>query len=143
MLDCYLFFDGRCAEAMRFYERALGARIEALMTYADSPQPSECGGGAAAGAAGSDRIMHASLRLGDRILMASDHPPGMPAGPVGGFAVALDYPTAAEARKVFDRLAEGGTVQMPMARTFWSEAFGMLVDAYGTPWMVGGGALKT
>lgn len=140
MLDCYLFFDGRCAEAMRFYERALGAKVEALMTYADSPEPHDCGGGP--GGAGADRIMHASLRLGDRILMASDHPPGMPASPVSGFAVSLDYPTAAEARKVFDRLAEGGTVRMPMTKTFWSEAFGMLVDAYGTPWMVGGGALQ-
>lgn len=140
MLDCYLFFDGRCAEAMRFYERALGGKLEALMTYADAPESNDCAGGAGPQATG--RSMHASLRLGDRILMASDHPPGMPASPVSGFAVALDYPTAAEARQVFDRLAEGGTVRMPMAKTFWTEAFGMLVDVYGTPWMVGGGPLK-
>lgn len=138
MLDCYIFFNGRCAEAMRFYERTLGGKIDAMLTYAESPDPEQCGGPAA-----KDLIMHASLRVGERLLMASDQPPGARPLPMSGFAVALDYPTAAEARRIFDLLAKGGTVQMPMTETFWTEAFGMLVDAYGTPWMVGGGARST
>ena len=72
--------------------------------------------------------------------MASDVPPGMDAKPMSGFALSLNYPTAAEARRIFDLLADGGSVTMPMQKTFWSEAFGMLTDRFGTPWMVGGGA---
>lgn len=135
VLDNYLFFDGRCAEAMRFYERTLGGKLEALMTYADSPEPNACTAGA------EKLVMHAALKLDGRTLMASDVPPGMGAAkPMAGFALALNYPTAAEARRVFDQLATGGSVTMPMQKTFWSESFGMLTDAYGTPWMVGGGA---
>lgn len=133
-LDNYLFFNGRCAEAMRFYERTLGGKLEALMTYADSPDPQHCGGPGA-----GDLVMHASLLVDGRRLMASDQPPGHPPAPMAGFAVSLNYPTAAEARRTFDRLADGGTVRMPMAKTFFAEAFGMLEDRFGTPWMVGGG----
>jgi len=136
-LDSYLFFDGQCTEAMRFYERTLGGRMEALMTYAQSPDPSTCAPG------DKDRVMHACIVLPDgRMLMASDSPSGMHK-PMGGFALALNYPTADEARKVFDTLAAGGSVLMPMGKTFWTEAFGMLTDRFGTPWMVGGGAQAT
>ena len=133
MLDTYLFFDGQCAEAMRFYERSLGGQLEALLTYADSPDPQQCAAG------GGDRVMHARLRVDGRALMASDQPPGAPPQPAGGYAVSLQYATAAEARPVFDRLAEGGTVRMPLQKTFFAESFGMLVDRFGVPWMVGGG----
>jgi PhnB protein len=133
-LDSYLFFDGQCAEAMRFYERTLGGRMESLMTYAQSPDPAACPPG------DKDRVMHASVVLPDgRMLMASDSPAGMHK-PMAGFALALNYPTADEARKVFDALSAGGSVMMPMGKTFWTEAFGMLTDRFGTPWMVGGGA---
>jgi PhnB protein len=133
MLDSYLFFDGTCAEAMQFYQRTLGGTMQAMMTYGESPEPEQCPPGA------KDRIMHACLVLDGRMLMASDSPAGMHK-PMGGFALSLNYPTAAEARRVFDALAEGGAVMMPVTRTFWTEAFGMLTDRFGTPWMVGGGA---
>ena len=135
MLDSYLFFDGQCAEALRFYERTLGGKLEALMTYAESPQPNP--------ACGSDpeRIMHACLLLDGRMLMASDMPPGQGAVRPGGFALALNYPSAAEANRVFDALSAGGSVTMPPQKTFWAETFGMFTDRFGTPWMVGGGAL--
>lgn len=133
MLDSYLFFDGQCADAMRFYQRTLGGTLQPLMTYAQSPQPSQCPPGAA------DRIMHACLMLDGRMLMASDAPPGMHK-PMGGFSLALNYPTAAEADRIFQALADGGTVLMPPGRTFWAETFGMVTDRFGTPWMVSGGA---
>jgi PhnB protein len=132
--DSYIFFNGQCAEAMRFYERTLGGKIETLMTYADAP-PSEqqqC-------PAPSDHVMHARLVVEGRALMASDQPPGAPAQAMAGFALSLQYASADEARRIFDRLSEGGKVQMPLAKTFFADTFGMLVDRFGTPWMVGGG----
>jgi PhnB protein len=135
VLDSYLFFDGRCAEAMRFYERTLGGKLGPVMTYGDSPEPEHCPAGA------KDLVMHTALELDGRLLMASDVPPGMGGGakPMAGFALSLNYPTAAEARRIFDLLANGGSVTMPMTKTFWAESFGMLTDKFGTPWMVGGG----
>lgn len=132
-LDTYLFFDGRCAEAMRFYERTLGGKLEALMTYADSPEPDRCPAGS------RDLVMHARLVLDGRALMASDLPHGSPAQPMGGFALSLQYPSPQEASRIFDALAQGGRVDMAMQKTFWAESFGMLVDRFGTAWMVGGG----
>lgn len=132
-LDSYIFFDGQCADAMRFYERTLGGRMEMMMSYAQSPDPEACPPG------DPNRVMHASIALPDgRRLMASDSPEGMHQ-PMAGFALALNYPTADEARRVFDALAAGGSVTMPLGKTFWAEAFGMLTDRFGTPWMVGGG----
>ena len=133
VLDSYLFFNGNCAEAMRFYERTLGGKIEMMMTYGESPQPEHCPAGS------KDRIMHARLVLDGRALMASDTPAGESNPGMNGFALSLNYPTPAEARRVFDALAAGGKVTMAMEKTFWSEAFGMLSDRFGTPWMVGGG----
>ncbi|WBY01396.1 VOC family protein [Ramlibacter tataouinensis] len=134
-LDCYIFFDGQCAEAMRFYERTLGGRMETFMTYAQSPQPEHCPPGSA------DRIMHASLLLeGERRLMASDSPAGQHKAAMAGFGLALNYPTAQEAQRIFAALSAGGSVTMPMSKTFWTEAFGMCSDRFGTPWMVSGGA---
>ena len=134
VLDNYLFFGGNCEEAMRFYERTLGGKLQTLLTYGDSPVPDQ----QACTASQKDRIMHACLVLDGRMLMASDVPPGM-YQPKAGFAVSLNYTTADEARPVFDKLSEGGQVMMPFGKTFWADGFGMVSDRFGTPWMVGGG----
>lgn len=132
-LEAYLFFDGNCAEAMRFYEKSLGGKMEAMLTYADSPDHSHA-------PPGSDgRIMHACLQFDDRRLMASDSMPGQPYKGMSGFSLSLVYPTVAEAKRVFEALGKDGKVFMPMDKTFWVESFGMLTDRYGTPWMVSGG----
>ena len=133
-LDNYIHFDGQCAEAMRFYERTLGGKLQTLLTYGESPVPDQ----QACTASQKDRIMHACLVLDGRMLMASDVPPGM-YQPKAGFAVSLNYTKADEARPVFDKLSEGGQVMMPFGKTFWAEGFGMFSDRFGTPWMVGGG----
>lgn len=131
-LDTYLFFDGNCADAMRFYERTLGGKLQ-LMTHAESPMAAQTPPGSA------NRIMHARLELDGRLLMASDSMVGQPYERMKGFSLSLIYPTVAEAQRMFAALAEGGQVTMPIAKTFWAEAFGMLVDRFGTPWMVNGG----
>jgi PhnB protein len=133
VLDSYLFFNGNCADAMRFYERTLGGKLEAVMTYGESPEPEQCPPGA------KDLVMHASMKLGDRTLMASDVPASMGPKPMAGFALSLFYDSPEEARRTFDALSQGGSVTMPMTKTFWADTFGMLVDRFGTPWMVGGG----
>lgn len=135
VLDSYLFFNGNCAEAMRFYERTLGGKLEAMLTYGESPDPEACPPG------DRNRIMHASLLVDGRRLMASDTP-GEDAKPMQGFALALNYAAADEARRAFDALSQGGSVLMPMGPTFWVESFGMLTDRFGTQWMVGGGKQK-
>jgi PhnB protein len=134
MLDSYLFFDGQCAEAMRFYERVTGGTLKAMMKYSESP-PGQCPPGS------ENRIMHASVTVGDRNLMASDSPAGQHK-PMQGFSLSLFLDTAEEAKQKFDLLAEGGTVQMPLGPTFWAKAFGMVTDRFGTPWMVSGGSLQ-
>ena len=133
VLDSYLFFSGNCAQAMRFYERTLGGKLENVMTYGQSPDPEHCPAGA------KDMVMHSSMKLGNRTLMASDVPPTMGPKPMAGFALSLMYESADEARRIFEALAQGGSVPMPMTKTFWAETFGMLADQFGTPWMVGGG----
>jgi PhnB protein len=133
-LNAYLFFDGNCAEAMRFYERLLGGKMEMMMTHAESPTAAET-----ATCAGPDRIMHARLVFDGGVLMASDAMANQPYDAMKGFTLSLIYQTADEARRVFSALADGGQIRMPMEKTFWAEAFGMLVDRFGTPWMVGGG----
>ena len=131
-LSPYLFFDGNCAEAMRFYERTLGGKLESMMTHAEAP------GGTQEPPGNSDRIMHARLVLDDGgAIMASDEMAGHPYAGMKEFKLSLTYKTAAEAQRVFDALAEGGQVNLPFQKTFWSEGFGMLVDRFGTPWMVG------
>ena len=132
-IDAYLFFDGNCAEAMRFYERTLGGKVEMMMTHGESPMAAQTPPGSA------DRIMHARMSLDGRILMASDAMAGQPYEGMKGFSLSLMFPTAAAAQPVFDALAEGGRVTMPLQKTFWADAFGMLVDRFGTPWMVNAG----
>jgi PhnB protein len=136
-LDTYIFFDGTCAEAMRFYQRTLGGELT-MMTNAESPVAAQTPPGDA------NRIMHARLTLDGRMLMASDWPSatGRPYEGMKGFSLALAYPTVAEAKRLFDALAQGGQVTMPFEKTFWAEGFGMLVDRFGTHWMVNGNTAK-
>lgn len=133
-IDTYLTFDGNCGEAMRAYERILGGKLE-LMTIGQSPMAAQSPPGSV------DRIMHARLKLGDRMLMASDGMLGAPYHGMHGFSVSLIYATVAEAQRVFDALADGGKVTMPLQKTFWVEAFGMVTDRFGTPWMLNGGKM--
>jgi len=128
-LDSYLFFDGNCADAMRFYERTLGGKLQ-LMTHAQSPMADQTPPGSA------DRIMHARLELEGGALMASDSMVGQPYGGMKGFSLSLSYPDVAQGKRTFDALADGGSVTMPFQKTFWADGFGMLVDRFGTPWMV-------
>ena len=132
-LDPYLFFDGNCAEAMRFYQQTLGGKMEAMMSYADSPMPDQCPPGS------KDRIMHACIDLNGQLLMASDCPAGQPYQGMNNVSLALTYPTVAEAKRTFDALAAGGKVVMPMAETFWADIFGMATDRFGASWMISGG----
>jgi PhnB protein len=128
-LIAYLNFDGTCAEAFQFYERCLGGKIVRMQTHADSPMADQVT------PEWGDRIIHARLVAGDAVLMGSDTPPQSPRKP-HGFAVAVQTADPAEAERVFHALAEGAAVQMPIQETFWAVRFGMLVDRFGTPWMV-------
>ncbi len=130
-LDAYLFFNGTCAAAMRFYETALSARLEMMQTFAETP-----GMQSESPESGADLIMHARLDVDGRALLASDVRPGDQHQGMHGFALSLNYPDVARARQVFDALAAGGTITMPMSETFWAQSFGMLTDKFGVPWMV-------
>jgi len=129
----YLSFNGNCAEAMRFYEKTLGGKIEMMMKFSEAPPDP------AHPKVEGDGILHASMTLEGNRLMASDMPPGMPFEPMKGMTVSLAYKTAEEGRKIFDALAAGGQVQMAYGKTFWADGFGMCVDRFGTPWMVNAG----
>jgi len=125
----YLFFDGRCEEALEFYGRTLGAQVEMLMRFRDSPDPASGPPGA------DDKIMHAAVRIGDTTVLASDgHCAGQPK--FQGFALTLSLADTAEAERVFAALTDGGQVQMPLGPTFFSPAFGMLADKFGVSWMI-------
>ena len=128
-LNPYLTFNGQCAEAFRFYERVLGGRIEGMMTHGESPiageVPSEW----------HERILHARLVVGDQVLMGSDSPPESYAKPQGLY-VSLHVDQPADGERIFQALADRGTVTMPFEKTFWAARFGMLVDRFGTPWMI-------
>jgi PhnB protein len=129
----YLAFDGNCADAVRFYERALRGKLEVLMSGADSPMKDEIPKESA------HRILHARLALpGGGLLYAGDCPEGMPYDGIKGVSIAVDYPTVGEAEQVFAALAEGGRVTMPMQPAFWAKRWGMVVDRFGTAWIVNG-----
>ncbi len=130
-IEPYLIFSGRCEEALEFYRRTLGAEIEMMMRFDESPEPLP----AEAVAPGNEKkIMHASLRIGGARVMASD---GNPAGSTfQGFSLSLSVPSEHEANKVFAALADGGSIDMPLAKTFWSPLFGLLTDRFGVSWMV-------
>jgi PhnB protein len=127
----YLFFDGKCEEAIKFYQRALGAEVNMLMRYKDGPEPPPPG----CGPQDTNKVMHAQFHIGETVVMASD---GRAAGnpKFEGFALALTVPTEAEADKAFNALAKGGKVEQPLAKTFFSAKFGMVVDKFGVFWMV-------
>lgn len=127
----YLFFNGRCEEAIEFYRGAVGAEPTMLMRYKDNPEPQP--GMVPPGA--ENKIMHASLRIGDAVVMASD---GECGGTLNfqGFSLTVSVRDEAEADRVFGALGQGGQVQMPLTKTFFSSRFGMLVDRFGVGWMV-------
>jgi len=129
----YLSFNGNCAEAVRFYERVLDGKLELLMSGAQSPMAAQMPKEFAS------RILHARLVLpGGGVLYAGDAPANMPYEGIKGVSIALNYDTTVQAQKVFDALAAGGAVTMPMQPAFWAKIFGMLVDRFGTPWIVNG-----
>lgn len=128
----YLFFDGRCEEAITFYRGALGAKVEMLMRFSDSPEPHQPG---MVPPGAENKVMHASLRIGDATVLASDgRCGGQPE--FRGMALSLTVADEAEADRAFAALAEGGQVQMPLSKTFFSRRFGMLADRFGVSWMI-------
>ncbi len=131
----YLFFDGRCEEALEYYRKTLGARIEMLMRFKDSPEP-PAPGMIPPGA--EDKVMHASFRIGETTVLASDgRCMGQPSSQrFHGFALTLTVRENAEAEQLFARLADGGQVQMPLATTFFSPRFGVVADRFGVSWMI-------
>jgi PhnB protein len=125
----YLFFDGRCEEAAEFYRRALGAEVTMLMRFKESPEP------AMAPPNAGEKVMHMSLRIGDTTVLASDGQcGGRPS--FQGFSLSLTVPNETEAERMFTSLADGGQVQMPLTKTFFSPRFGMVADRFGVSWMI-------
>ncbi len=129
-IEPYLFFDGRCDEAIAFYQRALGAQVTMLLRFRDSPEPPQ------GGMQGNEnKVMHANIRIGESTILASD---GRCLGQPNfqGFALSLTAADAAEAERLFAALGDGGQVQMPLTKTFFSPSFGMVADKFGVSWMV-------
>lgn len=137
----YLSFEGRCEEALDFYKKALGAEVKALMRFSENPDmatgnQTEASEGCVALAPGTEnKIMHSEIQIGDTQLMATD---GMNSGTANfaGTSQALIVKSAAEADRYFNALSQGGQVMMPLAKTFFSEKFGMTTDRFGVPWMI-------
>ncbi len=125
----YLFFEGNCEEAFRYYNKVFGGEITAMIPHEGSPAeahvPPEW----------KSKIMHACLEVDGAMLMASDSPPAQSSKP-GGYSVSVNIDDPQEAERVFAALADGGETSMPMAETFWAQRFGMCKDRFGTPWMV-------
>lgn len=132
-IEPYLFFDGRCEEAIEFYQQALGAKVEFMMRHSESPEPPPAG---ALPSGWEDKIMHASVHVGGALLMMSDGM-GDGEGSFTGFSLSLDCPDESLAREAFAALADGGQVRMPLGATFWAPLFGMVTDRFGVGWMVG------
>ncbi len=129
----YLSFNGNCAEAMRFYERVLGGKLDLLLRNADSPMAAQTPKEHA------DRIIHARLGLpGGASLYGGDCPPQMAYGGIHGIALTLNYDTVEQATKAFNALADGGKVSMKLQPMFWAKIWGMLTDKFGTPWIING-----
>lgn len=128
----YLFFDGRCEEAVEFYRKTLGAEVQMLMRFSESPEPHQPG----MVAPGSEnKVMHMSLRIGDSVVMGSD---GRNTGKPNfqGFSLSLSVANDAEAERLFGALSAGGRVEVPLTKTFFSSRFGMLADRFGVGWMI-------
>lgn len=131
IVQSYLFFSGRCEEALEFYKSAIGAKVDMLMRFNESPEPPPPG---MVPPGHENKVMHASFHVGETMIMASDgcgenHP-------FAGFSLSLGVATEAEADQYFNALAEGGKVDMPLEKTFWSPRYGMLTDKFGMSWMV-------
>jgi len=137
----YLSFEGRCEEALTFYKKAVGAQVEVMMRFSDAPAD---GGMSGEGMSGegcvgpmppADKVMHASFKVGDSVIMATD---GMTSGKPDfkGISLALSVKDDAEAKRMFGALGEGGTVMQPLTKTFFASSFGMVVDKFGVVWMV-------
>lgn len=137
-IQAYLFFDGRCEEALNFYRDTLGAKVEMMMRFKDNPDPpteADASNGCAQPPGSEEKIMHASFRIGDSVLMASDgNCGGHPA--FQGFALTVEAHDDDHARQLFGALSAGGQIQMPLQKTFFSSSFGMVADRFGVGWMV-------
>ena len=132
LVQPYLFFDGRCEEAVDFYRSKLGAEVTMLMRFKDSPEPHPPG---MVPPGSENKVMHSSFRIGDTTVMASDgRCMGKPS--FQGFSLSLTAANEAEAERVFASLGDGGQVQMPLAKTFFSPRFGMVADRFGVSWMI-------
>jgi PhnB protein len=130
-IEPYLFFNGRCEEAIEFYRNALGAEVDMLMRFSESPEPPPPG---MMPEGWGNKVMHAALHIGGSKVMASD---GCEAAPgFSGFSLSLAVEAEAEADRAFNALSDGGEVTMPLGKTFWSPRFGMLTDRFGVGWMV-------
>ncbi len=132
LVQPYLFFDGKCEDAVEFYRRALGAEVEMMMRFRDCPEPAQPG---MVPPGSENKVMHAALRIGDTMVLASDgRCLGQPE--FRGFALSLTAADEAEADRLFAALADGGQVQMALSKTFFSPRFGMVADRFGVSWMV-------
>ncbi|HEX3498631.1 MAG TPA: VOC family protein [Stellaceae bacterium] len=131
----YLFFDGKCEEAIEFYSRTLGAKVEMLMRFKDAPPQPEGSGGCTPPPGAENKVMHGSITIGATTLLLSDGQcQGKPS--FQGFALSLTAPDENKAEQLFAALGDGGQVQMPLAKTFFSSRFGMVADRFGVSWMV-------
>ncbi len=128
-MNTYLSFKGDCEAAFKFYEKVLGALPGAIFRYGGTPM------GDQVQADWHDKIMHGSMTLGDQTLMGADMTPGQYEEPKG-FSLSLHIKSTADAERIFNDLADGGKVVMPLEKTFWAERFGMLVDRFGIPWLI-------
>ena len=125
----YLFFDGRCDEALEFYKNAVGAKVGMVMRFKDAPEPTQCNPGS------ENKVMHASFQIGDTMVLASDgRNSGQPK--FEGFALTLNAKSEADADRMFNALRDGGQVTLPLTKTFFSPKFGMLADKFGVHWMI-------
>jgi PhnB protein len=133
----YLMFNGRTEEALEFYRKALGAEVQMMMRFKDSPDRDACAGGSLPP---GDKVMHSCVRIGSGVIMASDGMTidGRPA--FAGFSLSYDAKDAADAKRRFDALAQEGKVEMPLAESFFAERFGVVTDKFGVSWMVISGA---
>jgi PhnB protein len=131
----YVFFDGRCEEALEFYSAKIGAQVKEKMRFSEAPPTPEMEGCGEMPPGSENNIMHASFQLGDSTVMVSD---GMGGGQpkFEGFSLAYSLKSDEEAKRIFDALAEEGQIQMPLGPTFWTSSFGMVADKFGVSWMV-------
>jgi len=128
-INPYLLFNGNCEAAFKFYEKVLGGKIDAMMVHEGTPAAEHVS------AEWRNKILHARMTIGDKVLMGSDAPPDR-YEPMKGFSVTIGIDNPTEAERIFKAFSEKGSVRMPLEKTFWAERFGMVVDQFGTPWMI-------